>query len=249
MPPKANAIVDAEQPGAGVNTVFLAKIEEAVRGILEHHVFAPLALHLVAYDDDGGPPVVRLKKKSEVGVGPTDPPTAPPTGTIFNLGDYKSALASAKQYRCNGNEFWIRPMWSIQPNIPINVKGVERMIDQSFQNPNDFVGQTLVWVEGQSFNPLLHLGQLRRISAEESWYAKILRIHGLIQEGASDQILEAWKTSIESTPLIFELHSPEQAMARHINLRDQSVQEGRVVGRTALQRVFEVVMSKKHWKN
>ena len=51
---------------------------------------------------------------------------------------------------------------------------------------------------------------------------------------------------MEACPLVFELHSSsEAALTRHINLREQSVGEGAVVGRSALQRVFEITVTKK----
>ena len=59
------------------------------------------------------------------------------------------------------------------------------------------------------------------------------------------ETLRAWKRSLETTPLHFEVHTTKSvALTRSINLRESAVAEAAAVGRDAVQRVFEVFATK-----
>jgi hypothetical protein len=154
-------------------------------------------------------------------------------------------MAAHGLYRCDGNDMWCDCMFVMQPNIPVNVRAIEDLVKQSFQNPHDWTKPTIIWRDSPDSDPMKDLGRLKRLSPEEPFFAKVLRIAELIDGGAPDCELERWRVSLSATPFQFEFHDRANAIARHMNLRESSVADGAAVGRTALQRVFEVMQTKR----
>ena len=77
-------------------------------------------------------------------------------------------------------------------------------------------------------NPLAMRGALKRLSPEEPWFAKVLRLGEVIRDGADDETLMRWKSAMLGASWQFELYEnaiarpTEGALERAINLRTAS---------------------------
>lgn len=94
-------------------------------------------------------------------------------------------------------------------------------------------------------------GALKRLSPEEPWFAKVLRLGEVIRDGADDETLMRWKSAMLGASWQFELYEnaiarpTEGALERAINLREQMVSEGIAVGRDTVQRIIEIHNTRK----
>ena len=173
--------------------------------------------------------------------------------SAFNLQDYKSAIGAHGIYRCAMNEFVLDPWFSMPGGIPYNRKVIHELAATSFSRPGQWGGTNIIWVNNKKFNPLAHKGSLKRLSPEEPNFARIIGIYKAIQENRDDE-LDGWRLDILCAPFQFEYWDCEvpadkqtdgAALPRAISLREATLAEAAAVGRDVLQRVFEVIKTRR----
>lgn len=230
----------------GHNVGLFARVTEAMQKIFDHHLFENIVEDNPMGLPTDGQPVRKKTKKSADDV---------PAGVQAAFDSYSFDMAMSDNgsgiYRCACNEFWLDPFFSFMNGVPINVTNVENLQRTAFAEPNAHVGTTVVLVDSKSMDPNSMRGALKRLSPEEPWLAKVLRLAQVIEEGADDDTLMQWRVAMLSASWQFELFEngfsrpTEGALDRAINLREQMVSEGLAVGRDAVQRIFEVHNTRK----
>ena len=263
MPPKKvskGKAQDDEKDVEGINAGFFQRVDDALKVIDGHEWFR----NAKEADPIGLPPVVapalpedrkKKKKPSDAGDAPQPGmPHQPLTGhqAAFDPNAFEVAIASGGTYRCAGNEFWLDPYFSMVKNVPINVKSIEGLMETTFHEPSNFVGTTVILVESANMDPLKLRGSLKRLSPEEIWFAKVLRLAEVLQDQDTDEdTLCEWKVALLGASWQFEYFENgyarpmDGALARSINLRESMVSQGLAVMRDTIQRLMEVHNTKK----
>ena len=95
---------------------------------------------------------------------------------VFDFEQYTASMQSHNIYRRALNEWRCDPFYTIQPNIPIHENNIIDLMKNSFVNPHDWIHAAVIAVESITANPSDQRGSLRRISPEEPFYARVLRI-------------------------------------------------------------------------
>ncbi len=218
-------------------------MDSAIKTILDHETFRDIAKESPAGFGKKTAPDAKKQKQT---------PQTTTSMSPFDLDHLHEAMAGPGRYTCAGNDWWLNPTFSPQPGIPYNTVAIDGLNTSTFNEPEDYIGTTVILVPEKKFNPLNHKGGLMRLSPEEMFYAKILRVADIIKtEPANTELLNRWRAAFLNSSFTFELFEsggvevPEAALARSMNLREQAVGECAAVGRTALQRIFEVNKTRK----
>ena len=240
MAPKKKTSTSADEE-PGYNQQLFQEVDDALKIIYGHDLFVDVkeaeALGVGSRLTDDA----KRRKKSIMG-----------TQAAFSSDEFKSAMTQGGGvYRCAGNEFWLDPFFSLTGNIPINRKDLENLMETSFAEPDSYVGTTVVLVDSKTMDPMAQKGALKRLSPEEVWLAKMLRLAQVIKDGADDETLLKWKASMVGASWQFGYYEKgwakptDAALPRAISLREQMVAEGIAVGRDVVQRIFEVHKTRK----
>ena len=110
--------------------------------------------------------------------------------------------------------------------------------------PSRFPMDIVIAIE-QDQDILAHVGSLQRASAEEPVHACLLAVHRDITSGASNDIMNRWKTMLLSVPLVFAIITPgEQRYWKSQQLREDVVESFTTLKRSDLQKIYDVVRFK-----
>ena len=223
--------VDDGLPGSQLNASFFTEYQAIYDKVMEHPIFKDLpTAQTLGYDGRDGTGV-----------------QAP-----FDLENYRASMRSHGLYRCAMNELFLGKWFTVLPGIPDNRNAIFSLARQSFSNPGEWHGTNVVYVPDKTkYSPMHHQGSLQRLSPEEPNFARIIGIGMAIDSGADDTVLRTVRRDILCSPFMFEffdggLEDPTQgAVPRAINLRETSIAEASAVGRDTLQRIFEVIKTRK----
>ena len=248
MPPKKAVKADDEKEVEGINSGLFQRVEAALK-VIDAHEWFRNAKEADAIGLPAAAPQERVKTK-KAKTSKNQPLRGTQAG--FDSEAFKGGMASSGHYRCAGNEFWLDPYFSMVRTVPINVKSVEGLMGTTFKEPSSFVGTTVVLVESESMDPLKLRGSLKRLSPEEIWFAKVLRLAEVLEDPDADEDkLREWKVAMLGASWQFEYFENgyarpmDGALARSINLRESMVSQGLAVMRDTIQRFMEVHNTKK----
>ena len=148
------------------------------------------------------------------------------------------------------NELSLDMYFTLPGGIPYNRKQIFELAATSFAEPGQWNGTNVVLVpDTKKYNPLNHIGSLKRLSPEEPNFARIIGIYNAIK--ANSDNLDMFRIDLLCAPFQFEHHeggidNPNYAaIPRAINLREAAVAEAGALGRDTIQRVFEVIKTRK----
>ena len=95
------------------------------------------------------------------------------------------------------------------------MKNVENIMETTFNEPSEFVGTTCVMVESGSMDSLKLRGSFKRLSPEEIWFAKMLRLAQVIQaQETVEAVLKEWKVALLGASWQFEYFEHQQQWRR-----------------------------------
>ena len=251
MPPKKQQPPKAEETSI-MNEAVYQRVAEALRVIDGHELFRNAKEDDAIGLDPGGDVVKNPRRKQKTAEPEDGEGQLFGAQAAFNSDAFARAMSNGWYYRCAGNEFWLDPYFSLVTGVPVNVRSVEHLMETTFNEPSEFVGTTCVLVESGSMDPLKLRGSLKRLSPEEIWFAKMLRLAEVIQDQETDEeVLKEWKVALLGASWQFEYYANGYArpmggaLARAINLRESMVAQGLAVMRDCVQRLMEVHSTKK----
>ncbi len=166
---------------------------------------------------------------------------------------YCHAMSSTGRYDCGGNLFWHNIIAPASPGVPIRRSSVEKLQAYFFATPDKrfplpitiSCPSKLITV----YDPEAHKGGLRRVSPEEVVHAYIFAVAFAIQRGAPEEELLRWRTvALTATFSFKELVSEDTIWFEAIALREAMVTAHTAMGRTALQRCFEIIALKTRYE-
>jgi hypothetical protein len=220
--PACGAVEIELRPGErdNLNLTYVDALTEACQVISDHHIFQgiteamPLSVSGNALDSGNQAP--------------------------FDVNQYKHALRTASQsYTAGINLFWIDPLWSATPGVPLRMGAIEHMSRTVFMQPSPVAVH--IGVEQPSFNPLQHKGALKRVSPEELTAAVFLAIARDIKNQEPDALLRQWRRQCLSTTATFKLLADSNARYWYaLQQRELAGTTHRVVSRSTFQRLHEI---------
>jgi hypothetical protein len=163
-------------------------------------------------------------------------------GAVFSAADAAAALGDAGEYNCTGNFWWVDPLFSVSPNVPINADSVKQLANQWFgAGPARLPGQLSIGLTiGADLSTTK--GDWERVSPEEVGHAFLWAISSRIKEGAPEAELLVWRRHMLTTQFTFEVFKrSEDLFWRAVTLRMHLAAEAQAMVRTTFQMVHEVV--------
>ena len=113
----------------------------------------------------------------------------------FAAKDFRDAIKTKGTYTAGVNGFWMQPLYSAMPHVPIKMSSMEAWMESTFPNnlPPAVMPPLVVGIEkGQG--PLEMKGNLRMINPEEPWLAGIRKFGNLLASGVlTIEEITSWK--------------------------------------------------------
>ncbi len=233
MPPRKSAIgahaasskvPNNTTPHSPHNATYLAKLGEHAQTILSHPVFKTV--------QKAQPLTIKMGQRQKGGG----------VGACFDTESFNAAIRDAGCYNATCNFWWVNPLTTLSPNVPVNEASVDAVAKQYFSKPARFPGQMAVGVIGGMVDdPMATAGNWDRTSPEELGHALILSVARRIADGATEEELREWRQHMLTVQFSFQMFSSEDEMFwRAITLRQNLATEARAMVRTVFQMVHEV---------
>ena len=209
------------EPVVSMNSSYMACIESCLRKIQGCEVFADIMLKNPLSQKEGG------------------------RESAFELQGFKAAMQASGEAKCGCNLFWQDfGIDHITAHLPINRAKVEAMASSKFKTPTH-PADIVIACNGVDFNPLLHRGNLRRLSPGELVHAMVIAMARDVDAG-STATLEAWrKICLTTTMLFVKCESNEDFHFKHLQLRENPGIDFDCVRQSVLQRILDVVQVQK----
>jgi hypothetical protein len=159
----------------------------------------------------------------------------------FEFQFYQDALRTpARSYTAGINLFWVDPMWTATPGVPLRASAIEHMSNTTFKIPCALDGIHIA-VSCPDFDPREHKGALLRVSPEEMTGAVVLAIARDIRNQESEEVLLDWRRSVLSATATFKvLPSASERYWYALQQRERISMIYKAVHRTTFQRVHEI---------
>ena len=139
-----------------------------------------------------------------------------------------------------GSLFWHDVRGRPQPNVPINVQGIEDIKQHSFMSPPARVTFSVHVAIDATATLADTKGKLQRISPEEPVHALLWGIHAAIERNAGADEMARWEALLLSIPYVFErLSNRDAILRRSINIREEMTALFDACARTAFARFAE----------
>ena len=170
-------------PSAGANKDYFSQVQVDIETIFGVDAFANIM--------DQKPLPVTSQANAQCGV------QAP-----FSANQCETALRRQGTYISGFNLFWISPVHSSQPGIPLSRKRVQELSTYLFsEGPKPLTWLMTVVVPTHDANVLNLAGTLRMVSPEEMLHAVLLALADDIRAGADRATLRKWKSALLSVPV------------------------------------------------
>ena len=142
------------------------------------------------------------------------------------------------QYQCGVNMFWLNPMVSVTPFVPISKN---RVLEQAAALSPGLISPPLVadasWAKGSA----LPRGSVLRVSPDELYHAVMFKVAQRINEKAPSGELRDWKRTLLSAPCCFKRFDSEDAKFAAANsIRNELGGVARAVTHSARQTVYNI---------
>ena len=135
-------------------------------------------------------------------------------------------------------------MWVANHRVPVNdaqIREIQNFHLPPLNPPAAFPFDLTLAVDDDTFGSTGKLKGLQRLSPEEPVHALVQSIGNAIKAGASDDIMRRWLNVCLCVTIVFEVvPQGDERFWRAQNLREQAIENGEVVHRSARQRVYDV---------
>ena len=218
---------------AAMNAEYYAKFAEDLKAILEHDFFQNI--------QNAEPLPITRETQDVIGHGFTHP---------FDLQVCQDAMATAGQYQAGGNLFWAdvqsSPTKGVPLRLPTTLQLAEFLYPQG-ETPTYFEDHISVQVKTREVDRS-KFGQYCLITAEEHVHATIFACARDIKNGASEELLNAWRQLFLTVSFRFVHCDDDKCFFMAKTLRNTVAQNWTSLGRTAFQEICEVATMKAKWE-
>ena len=226
MPPKGKAVAKAKAAAApaaedNTNAEHNAKLQEAIQTIADH------------------PTMEGIREATPIARGFVDPASGKAGyKDVFAQDRLTTDLANAGMCEMAGNLLWLNVFRPPLAGVPINASGVDILMNRNFREPVSFPAPLMVAVPTTQYKAEEHLGDWQFITPEEVIHAYLL---AAARDVGNQQKMKLWRFHMLTTSFCFVVSHGEDVHWRQARLREDAEVAFRVLVRSALQRVYEVV--------
>ena len=177
------------------------------------------------------------------------------TGATFDNDMFKSAMKDSKSgcYHAVGNLWWHDCLRTLSPNVPINVRAVEKLADQHFASPARLESLLIAVMDANvDDDPMGSIGSWIRITPDELIHAFLTAVYKDVvcaedpaaseaTKTEAEQKLSSWRRVMLTVPMTFEKFPSKDAVFwRSVTIRQNLQAEHQAVVRTTFQMAHEI---------
>ena len=151
-------------------------------------------------------------------------------------------LTPKARFTCAINLAWVDFQWSATPGVPVRVAAVMRLRDTAFKSPSPAPPVHVAVPRDPGYQPHMHKGALKQVSAEEITAAYILAIARDVAKQEGEDIMEEWAKYLRSSTCNFVVLDSDMEMYWYaVEQREALEQTYKVARRSCYQRLHEIV--------